>query len=61
VEESPNVPRALYKLMDNGLLVMNRNTVDQCVVHIQITPAGRDLDRKYDEASIPVLKLDLPE
>lgn len=61
VEESPNISRALNKLMDKGLIIKNRNSIDQRVVHIQITPEGRTVHQKADEASIPELTTDLSE
>ncbi|KXX66736.1 MarR family winged helix-turn-helix transcriptional regulator [Flammeovirga sp. SJP92] len=60
-EESPNISRALNKLMDKGYIIKNRNKVDQRVVYIQITDEGRKLHKKCDEVSASVFKLDLPD
>lgn len=61
IEESPNVSRALNKLMDKELIVKTRDKVDQRVVHIQITDKGRKLHAEADGVMVPNMKLDLPE
>lgn len=40
VDESPNISRALNKLMERGLIVKKRSQEDQRVVRITITEAG---------------------
>ncbi len=61
IEESPNVSRALNKLMDKELIVKIRDKVDQRVVHIQITDKGRKLHAEADSVMVPNMRLDLPE
>ncbi|QZT38758.1 MarR family transcriptional regulator [Halosquirtibacter xylanolyticus] len=61
IEESPNISRALNKLMDKGFIIKNRNSPDQRVVQIQITEDGRVLHEKADELTASLLQLDLSE
>ncbi|WP_417348639.1 MarR family winged helix-turn-helix transcriptional regulator [Ferrimonas sp.] len=49
-EESSNVSRALYKLVDAGFVHKGRNDEDQRVVHIQITATGSKAHREADQA-----------
>lgn len=61
IEESPNISRALNKLMEKGLIQKNRSLKDQRIVHIQITEAGKKLHKEADSFSVPAFKLDLSE
>lgn len=61
VEESPNISRALNKLMDKGYIIKNRNKIDQRVVHIQITNQGRKIHKECDEASVSLIKLNISD
>jgi DNA-binding MarR family transcriptional regulator len=40
VDESPNVSRAVSKLVDGGYAIKQRNELDQRIVHVQITESG---------------------
>lgn len=61
IDESPNLSRALNKLMANKLIIKNRSEVDQRVVHIQITDEGRKLHEDADLLLLPELNIDLPK
>lgn len=49
VEESPNVSRALNKLVSKGLIQKERGTEDQRVVYVTINPDGRELHKICDK------------
>jgi MarR family transcriptional regulator len=49
VEDSPNVSRALNKLVAKGLIRKDRSTEDQRVVYVTINPAGREFHKICDE------------
>jgi DNA-binding MarR family transcriptional regulator len=53
IDESPNVSRALNKLMTAGYIVKNRSEKDQRVVHIEITEEGRNMHIEADKCLIP--------
>ncbi|KGJ94581.1 MarR family winged helix-turn-helix transcriptional regulator [Colwellia psychrerythraea] len=40
VDDSPNVSRAVNKLVDAGHVVKARSQIDQRIVHVQITESG---------------------
>jgi len=48
VDESPNVSRALNKLMNSGFIEKDRNLIDQRMVYIKITPEGKKIHIKAD-------------
>lgn len=50
LDENPNVSRSLNKLMENELIVKERDMVDQRVVKIRITDEGRRIHREADMA-----------
>lgn len=50
IDESPNVSRSLNKLMENGLIVKQRDFKDQRVVKIRLTDEGRNRHREADRA-----------
>ncbi|QQE13863.1 MarR family transcriptional regulator [Planctomycetota bacterium] len=56
VVDSPNVSRSLNKLMENELIVKERSTEDQRVVHITVTDKGREY---HDEADKFIVDLPL--
>lgn len=60
VEDSPNVSRALNKLVAKDLVTKERSTDDQRVVFIRINQAGSDLHRKCDQ-KIAGNMINLPE
>ena len=60
VEDSPNVSRALNKLVAKKLIAKERSTEDQRVVFIKINQVGRDLHRICDRKIIGNM-IDLPE
>ncbi len=57
-----NVSRLLNKLMEKQLIVKVRNTEDQRLVHIQITPLGLESmclgKEKMDAGLLPMAKLE---
>lgn len=57
VEESPNVSRALNKLMDRDLIRKERDSEDQRVVHILLTEEGR---RMHSDADLRLAGKGLP-
>jgi DNA-binding MarR family transcriptional regulator len=61
IDESPNLSRALNKLMASKLIIKNRSEEDQRVVYIQITEKGIKLHKEADELLIPAFNLDLPK
>lgn len=40
VDDSPNVSRAVNKLVDGGHAIKERSEIDQRIVHVQITESG---------------------
>lgn len=60
IDESPNVSRALNKLMDANLIEKQRDEVNQRVVYIHITQAGEDAHIHADTQLMSV-KLDMTE
>jgi len=50
LDESPNVSRSLNKLMENEMIVKERDLIDQRVVKIRITDEGRRVHREADMA-----------
>lgn len=58
IDESPNVSRALNKLMDAGLIEKIRSQQDQRIVHIHITPTGEkahiDADKELMSVEPPI-------
>lgn len=55
LDDNPNVSRSLNKLMENKLIVKERDLVDQRVVKIRITDEGR---RVHREADVAITKVD---
>ncbi len=49
IDESPNVSRALNKLVDMGMIVKNRSAEDQRTVFISITDLGEREHHSADE------------
>ena len=49
VEDSPNVSRALNKLVEKGLITKRRCQQDQRTVYISITESGRKMHKEGDE------------
>ena len=60
LDESPNVSRALNKLMDSGFIEKRRDTKDQRVVYIHITPDGESMHTNADKELLSV-KFDINE
>ncbi len=56
-DESPNVSRALNKLVDSGYVTKHRSENDQRIVHIRITPSGA---RAHLDADSRLLTLPSP-
>lgn len=54
VDESPNVSRALNKLMDAMLIEKQRDSEDQRVVYIHITEAGEQAHIDADKELVTV-------
>ena len=50
IDDSPNVSRAVNKLMDAGYIEKRRNRDDQRMVHITITAAGEQAHIDADKA-----------
>lgn len=50
IDETPNVSRALNKLVDSGYVIKQRDERDQRVVYITITTSGRKAHHTADEA-----------
>jgi len=50
IDDSPNVSRALNKLMEAGFIIKQRSEADQRVVHICITEAGSAAHQQADRA-----------
>ncbi|TKG91955.1 MarR family transcriptional regulator [Puteibacter caeruleilacunae] len=61
IDESPNVSRALNKLMKRGCIRKERSETDQRVVYIHITEEGRQLHIDADKELIKALNLPLEE
>lgn len=57
IDESPNVSRALNKLMEAGLIKKMRSEKDQRIVHILITEEG---EIAHSEADAQLLSLESP-
>ena len=49
IDDSPNVSRALNKLMESGFIEKQRNDKDQRIVHIHITEAGLETHINADK------------
>lgn len=58
IDDSPNVSRALNKLMDAGMIEKQRSTEDQRIVHIHLTDSG---DKMHVEADKQLLDLKVGE
>ena len=50
LDDNPNVSRSLNKLMENDLIVKERDLIDQRVVKIRITEEGQRIHREADMA-----------
>ncbi|BDD07077.1 MarR family winged helix-turn-helix transcriptional regulator [Aureibacter tunicatorum] len=61
VEDSPNISRALNKLMSNGLIEKIRSKKDQRVVYIRLTEEGSLIHDKGDSVLCPLQSLNLKE
>jgi DNA-binding MarR family transcriptional regulator len=61
VEESPNVSRALNKLMEKKLITKKRSKQDQRIVHIKITEDGRNLHQIADEHLLKAMHISLSD
>lgn len=63
VDDSPNVSRAVNKLMDAGFVTKVRSQEDQRVVHVQITESGNkahvDCDKDLMGLSLGLTKKEL--
>jgi DNA-binding MarR family transcriptional regulator len=46
IDRMPNVSRLLNKLMEKGLIKKVRDTIDQRVVHVKLTPEGKKVVEK---------------
>ncbi|MGF1732548.1 MarR family winged helix-turn-helix transcriptional regulator [Photobacterium kasasachensis] len=62
IDDSPNVSRALNKLMDAGLIEKQRSTQDQRIVHIHLTAEGAqahvDADKQLLDMNVEGLTKD---
>ena len=54
IDESPNVSRALNKLMDAGLIEKKRSMEDQRIVYISITAKGETAHIDADKALLSI-------
>lgn len=54
IDESPNVSRALNKLMEAGLIEKIRSKQDQRIVHIHITPEGEQAHIDADQELLSI-------
>lgn len=61
IDESPNVSRALNKLVDAGYAEKRRDQPDQRIVHIVITDAGRHAHKDADQNMLAIDSLPLSD
>ncbi|MCT4586673.1 MAG: winged helix DNA-binding protein [Carboxylicivirga sp.] len=61
VEDSPNISRALNKLMEKKLVLKRRDKQDQRIVHITITDKGRDLHHEADALLLKAMNVSLTD
>ncbi|WP_260262069.1 MarR family winged helix-turn-helix transcriptional regulator [Vibrio intestinalis] len=50
VDDSPNVSRAVNKLVDGGYAIKERSETDQRIVHVQITESGELVHVECDKS-----------
>lgn len=56
IDDSPNVSRALNKLMDSRHVIKERSKTDQRIVYIEITASGRKM---HEDADREIVKTEL--
>ncbi|MCT4646271.1 MAG: MarR family transcriptional regulator [Carboxylicivirga sp.] len=61
VEDSPNISRALNKLMEKKLVLKRRDKQDQRIVHITITDKGRALHHEADALLLKAMNVSLTD
>lgn len=50
IDDSPNVSRAVSKLVDGGYAIKERSEIDQRIVHVQITKSGELVHIECDKS-----------